>query len=155
MATKGMATMGKPIINPPSSVDVNYLGAKIKDGCQLWPVGTDTGKTKIYSRLMLKNPGAGFYHFPHGLDDEYYLQLTAEKKLTQYRNGFPVSLWTKLRARNEVLDCELLALVAGYRAEMQTVNWESIWTNRIKNGGVKPAKNARKKKKAGGRVGKW
>ena len=104
---------------------------------------------------MLKNPGAGYYHFPQGLDDEYYLQLTAEKKLTQYRNGFPVSLWTKLRDRNEVLDCELLALVAGYRAEMQTVNWKAVWTNRIENAGVKPARQKKKKKKASQREGKW
>jgi phage terminase large subunit GpA-like protein len=126
MATKGMSTPGKPILSKPSTVDVNYLGETIKGGVQLWPIGSDTAKTKIYNRLMLRSEGSGYYHFPIGIEDEYYLQLTAEKRVTQYRNGFPKDLWVKLRDRNDVLDCEVLALAAAYRVGMAYIDWEAI-----------------------------
>ena len=135
-------------------VDVNYMGEVIKDGCQLWTVGSDTSKSKIYSRLMLKEPGPGFYHFPMGLEDEYYLQLTAEKKLTQYRNGFPVMVWAKLRDRNEVLDCESLAMVAAYRAGMAFVNWDKVRVKMI-GGGNGAGKKERKKRVPKKRETKW
>jgi len=153
MATKGLATPMKPILNKPSMVDVNWEGEIIKDGCHLWTVGSDTSKSQVYSRLALKEPGPGYYHFPIGLEDEYYLQLTAEKKLTQYRNGFPLMVWTKLRERNEVLDCESLALVAAYRAGMAFVNWDKVRTKQLGGGVAKPA--AKKKKVAKKKERKW
>lgn len=152
MATKGLATMNKPIFNRPSYVDVDYLGETIKDGCQLWTIGTDTGKTQIYNRLGLREAGAGFYHFPDGLDKEYYLQLTAEKKVTQYRNGFPAPIWVKLRDRNEVLDCELLALVAAYRAGISFADMEKVRARRL-NGATPKAERVKRKPKT--KMKKW
>jgi phage terminase large subunit GpA-like protein len=71
MAVKGASTLGKPIMNKPNPVDVDYLGEKIKNGCLNWPIGTDTAKTQIYNRLGLKLPGPGYYHFPVGYEDRY------------------------------------------------------------------------------------
>jgi phage terminase large subunit GpA-like protein len=39
---------------------------------KLWPIGTDTAKSKIYARLKITEPGPGCMHFPLGLPDEYY-----------------------------------------------------------------------------------
>lgn len=147
MATKGAATAGKAILNKPSLVDVDYQGETIKDGCQLWSVGTDTAKSQIYSRLSMTEAGGGYYHFPVGLQDEYFLQLTAEKKVTQYRNGYPKPVWVKLRDRNEALDCEELALVAALRAGMAFTNWEKLRQNRIENAGQVQSKGRQKRKK--------
>jgi len=133
MATKGSKIQGKPVVNRPNKVDVNWQGETIKDGCLLWTVGSDTAKAQIYSRLSAKSAGHGFYHFPFGIDDEYYLQLTAEKKVTHFRNGFPILEWVKVRERNDVLDCEVLAYAAALRAGMAHItDWDSIKPDRIK-----------------------
>lgn len=146
MATKGLSTPQKPIINKPVLVDVNYQGEVIKEGVLLWTVGTDTAKAQIYNRLSMRKPGPGYYHFPVGLPDDYFLQLTAEKRVTQYRNGFPFNLWVKLRDRNEVLDCEVLALVAAHREGISFVNWEKVRVAQL--GGAAPGNgNGRRRAK--------
>lgn len=116
MAIKGMAATRKPILGRPTKQDVNYKGTVIKHGVELWPVGTDTAKSLIYSRLTIKQPGPGMMHFPSGLDDDYYLQLTSEKRVIKYKDGFPSYNWVlPSGARNEALDCEVYALVAALR----------------------------------------
>ncbi|MCP4626298.1 MAG: phage terminase large subunit family protein, partial [bacterium] len=112
IAIKGVGVPGKPVFNRPSRVDVTWKGESIKEGCQLWTVGVDAGKAQLYSRLSMRKPGPGYYHFPIGFDDEYYIQLTAEKRVTEYKNGFPRMVWVKLRERNDVLDCEVYAYAA-------------------------------------------
>ena len=116
MAVKGMATSRKPILGRPSKQDVNYKGIVIKHGVELWPIGTDTAKNLIYSRLTIKQPGPGMMHFPEGLDDDYYIQLTSEKKVIKYKDGFPSYNWVlPSGSRNEALDCEVYALAAALR----------------------------------------
>lgn len=157
MATKGASTANLPIVNKPSWVDVNFEGETLKgqDGVQLWRIGTDSAKAQIYNRLSMKNPGPGFYHFPDGVADEYYKQLTAEKKVTQFRNGFPAPVWVKLRPRNDVLDCEVLALAAGLREGMAFINWEMA--RAVQLGQAVQAANQRVKtdNDNGGRMSKW
>jgi phage terminase large subunit GpA-like protein len=115
-ALKGASTPRKPIIGRPTKQDVNYRGQTIKHGVDLWPVGTDTAKSLIYTRLTIKQPGPGMMHFPQGLDDDYYLQLTSEKKVIKYKDGFPSYNWVlPSGARNEALDCEVYALAAALR----------------------------------------
>jgi len=127
IATKGMSTPGKPIIGRPSNQDVNYKGEKQKNGVQLWPVGTDTAKGLIYPRLKITEPGPGMIHFPMGLGDDFYLQLTAEKKVTRYRKGFPVTEWVLPSGRrNEVLDCFVLCLAAAIKVGMNRINWDNL-----------------------------
>ena len=81
----------------------------------LWTVGTDTAKTSIYSRLRLTK-GPGIYHWPIGLPDEYYLQLTSERLITSEKNGRRVREWVKVRPRNEVLDTEVYCYAAALRS---------------------------------------
>jgi phage terminase large subunit GpA-like protein len=95
---------GKALIGRPSK---NNIG-KIK----LFPVGVDTGKEMIYSRLKIVDPGPGYMHFPEDRDDEYFRQLTAEKIITKYTQGRAKRAWVKTRVRNEALDVRNYALAA-------------------------------------------
>lgn len=38
-------------------------------------------------------------------DEEYFLQVAAEKLVTKYRGTRPVQEWVQVRPRNEALDC--------------------------------------------------
>lgn len=124
-AVKGMSQPGKPIIGRPTAQDVSFRGSTIKSGIMLWPVGADTAKGTIYSRLQLTD-GPGTYHWPLGLDSEYFQQLTAEKQVTRYSKGFPVSEWVKTRPRNEALDCEIYAYAAAIRAGLGRMDFDAI-----------------------------
>lgn len=127
-AIKGSSTAGRPAIGKPSKQDVNFKGKVIKGGVELWLIGTDTIKSTIYGRLKKdQNHGAGAYHFPIGLPNEYFKQLTAEKQVTKYINGFPKRVWQKLSgARNEALDCEVYAYAA-LQYLYTRVNRNTIW----------------------------
>jgi phage terminase large subunit GpA-like protein len=103
-AIKGVGGDGKPIIGKPSK---NNIG-KIK----LFPVGVDTAKHLLFSRLKIEEPGAGYCHFPMERDEEYFKQLTAEKVATRYHKGFARQEFVKTRPRNEALDVRVYAMAA-------------------------------------------
>jgi len=103
-ASKGIAGWGRPLLGRPSSNN----RARI----MLWPLGVDSLKETIYARLNVKGEGPGFCHFPRGYDHEFFAQLTAERIVRVYRHGFPGRSWEKMRARNEALDCRVLAYAA-------------------------------------------
>jgi phage terminase large subunit GpA-like protein len=76
-------------------------------------VGVDAAKTALYDRLKIGEVGPGYCHFPIGRDQEYFDQLTAERKFTRYHNGYPKQEWRKPpAARNEALDCRVYAYAA-------------------------------------------
>jgi len=126
-ALKGASTPGSPILGRPNKQDINYKGEKIKRGVSLWQVGSDIAKGTIYNRLKLTEPGPGYIHFPIGLPDEFYKQLTAEKLVTTYnKQGFTVKKWTKTRERNDVLDCKVYAYAAAIKAGLSRRDWDQI-----------------------------
>lgn len=114
LAVKGQSLPGKPALGKPTRQDLNIRQQTIKKGAQLWPVGSDTIKALIYGRLKnTEKSGPGVYHWPAGLPEEYWKQLTAEKQVTRLVNGFPKRVWIKKdRDRNEALDCEVYAYAA-------------------------------------------
>ena len=114
LAIKGQSLPGKPALGKPTRQDINIRQQTIKKGAQLWPVGSDTIKALIYGRLKsVESKGPGVYHWPQGLPEEYWKQLTSEKQVTRLVNGFPKRLWIKKdRDRNEALDCEVYAYAA-------------------------------------------
>jgi phage terminase large subunit GpA-like protein len=85
---------------------------KSKTKNRLFIVGVDGLKSLIYSRLRLDTFGPGYMHFHREAGDEYFKQLTAEKRVTKYVRGFPKQVWTLTRPRNEALDCVVYALAA-------------------------------------------
>jgi terminase, large subunit len=127
VAIKSASIPNKPIIGRPSAVDVTYRGVQIKGGCQLWTVGSDTAKGQIYGRLRMTERGPGMIHFPIGLDDDFYIQLTAEKQVTRFdRGGYPKSEWVKVNERNEALDCMVYSTAAAVRAGIARMNWREL-----------------------------
>lgn len=126
-AVKGQSQRNKPIIARPTKVDLNIKGRTVKKGAEVWPVGTDTAKSVIYSRLKLNEPGAGYTHFPADLPPDYFEQLTAERLVTRYVRGFPVREWQKKSgARNEALDTFVYGLAA-MQLLYTRFNRRSIW----------------------------
>lgn len=125
-ATKGSSETGKPVLSRPSWVDLDHNGQKIKKGAQLWLVGTDTAKERIYKRLDLAEPGPGYLHFPRGLPDEYFEQLTAEKLVRRRVRGVEKHEWVKTRERNEALDLKILCYAAAIYAGVQRTNWDQL-----------------------------
>jgi len=114
IAVKGSSMKNRPILGKPSKVDVNVRGQHLKNGAEVWQVGTDTAKSLIYSLLEISEPEAdGYIHFSNQLPGEFYKQLTSEKLARRYVKGFPVNEWVKpAGARNEILDCFVYALAA-------------------------------------------
>jgi phage terminase large subunit GpA-like protein len=121
-----MSTPGKPIIGRPSLQEVNHKGKIFKKGVKLWPVGTDVIQGVIYSRLNISQRGAGFIHFPIGLDSEFYEQLTAEKLVTRFHKGFPHREWVKTRDRNEALDCAVYAYAVATALGLARMDWRKL-----------------------------
>jgi phage terminase large subunit GpA-like protein len=127
LAVKGQAASGRPIIGRPTLQDVSHRGKIIKSGVKLWPVGADTAKGWIYGHLKIDAPGPGFVHFPGGLPDEFFTQLTAERLVTRYIRGRPKSEWMIDRGRrNEALDCAVYALAAAHYSGVQRANWDAL-----------------------------
>lgn len=127
IAVKGQAIAGKPIIGRPTDQDVTHRGRTIKGGVKMWPMGSDTAKALIYARYRVDAPGAGYVHLPTGLPDDELEQMTAEKVVTRYVKGYPRREWTKKpSARNEALDCFVMALAAAHYAGIGRVNWDRL-----------------------------
>ena len=113
IAVKGQSQRGKPAIAKPKKVDVNYKGQSLKWGVDLYPVGVDTIKSTLYGRFKHDIPGPGYVHFHAELSEEFFEQLTAERQIVRYINGFPVKEWHKPAGkRNEALDCAVYAYAA-------------------------------------------
>ena len=55
----------------------------------LYNLGVDTAKSMIYSFCEQVNHGAGYMHFPHEYDQEYFKMLTAEQLVTEFVKGYP------------------------------------------------------------------
>ena len=103
-AIKGVGGDGKAIAGKPSKNNT------VK--CPLFPIGVDTVKDLMFSRLKIREQGAGYVHFVDTLNDEYFRQLTAEKAVTRFHRGFKKRVFEKVRARNEALDCMVYAIAA-------------------------------------------
>ena len=132
VAIKGASTRGKPPIGRESKVDLNLKGRVIKRGASVYSVGTDTIKDSIFGRLRTNTePGPGYLHFGAAATQEYFEQLTAERKVTRFnRAGMPLSEYVKKsNARNEALDTcvySYAALHLLYRRFDRRTIWEQL-----------------------------
>tara|TARA_R110000824_G_scaffold44389_1_gene129140 strand:+ start:1695 stop:3488 length:1794 start_codon:yes stop_codon:yes gene_type:complete len=104
-AIKGASVAGKPIVSKPS-----YVG---KTQTALYTVGTDTAKENIFARLNAED-GHETLHFPMDLEEEYFKQLTAEKRITKWIRGRKTLAWKQIRPRNEALDVTVYNFAAIY-----------------------------------------
>lgn len=112
-ACKGLSKEA-PLVTRPSTS--NVVGAKV------FPVGTWTAKDQIFDSLnTVKEPGPGYFHFPLGLEKEFYKQLTAEKAIIKIRQGVKTRVWTPTRERNEVLDLTVYNLAGAAILDIKDV----------------------------------
>lgn len=127
IAIKGMSQKGKPPLGKASKVDVDYKGKALKKGAQLFPVGVDTVKSLLFGRLKHNDPGAGYLHFFPTIGADYFEELTAEKQILRFRNGYPERVWVKKsQAPNEALDEMNYAYAALHRL-YQKMDRRTIW----------------------------
>lgn len=96
-AVKGSSAYYGPVASKPSIVGRNRVTQFL--------CGTDTAKDSILlSSMKLEEFGAGYIHFPHDVDDEFFKQLTAETRIAKTQNGQKRLKWEPVRKRNEILD---------------------------------------------------
>ena len=104
-AIKGIPGAGKPMVGKPGR---NNLG-----GAQMFPLGVDTIKEIVVSRLKVHKQGEpGYCAFPADRTEEYFRGLTAESLITRFVKGFKRVEWVKVRPRNEPFDCRVYATAA-------------------------------------------
>ena len=139
-ALKGSNEKSKPII---AHVSDNNK-AKVK----LFTVGVDTVKELVMSRLKVENPGPGYCHFPMTYDEEFFLQLTAEKRVKKHRLGHVFYEWMKTRPRNEAFDLRVysIAIVTILNPVFEAIAKSSDKTNNNDDSTVKdvPANSVEK-----------
>ena len=150
---KGVGGEGKPLVGRPSRNNIGKI--------HLFPVGSDTAKEAVFGHLRIADPGPGYCHFPANRPDEYFEQLTAERRVTRYVRGHAKRQWIKKRARNEALDVRCYALAAlsisginvntiadKMLAQAKTENAESTET-------VPDPRRRMQRKRPGGFVNNW
>jgi phage terminase large subunit GpA-like protein len=64
-------------------------------------------------------------HFCSDLDEEYFQQLTAEKRITKFVRGRKTLVWKQVRPRNEALDTLVYNFAAIY---ILNPNYDTIET---------------------------
>ncbi|MEW7978517.1 MAG: terminase gpA endonuclease subunit [Candidatus Sedimenticola endophacoides] len=104
------------------SVSKADTGGKRK-GLRVWNVSGPVAKVELYRWLKLPRPTdeelaagedyqPGTCHYPE-YGEEYFKQLTAERRVIRLHKGFPKATWEKDPARNnEALDCRVYARAA-------------------------------------------
>jgi len=111
--TKGIGTDGAAILRRPVAKRASQR-ASLRAGRGQYLVGTKNAKATLFSRLRITEPGPGYCHFPARYPPQWYEGLTAEKCVTRFLKGFPITEWVKIKPRNEPLDLRVLNLAAIY-----------------------------------------
>jgi len=119
-AIKGASVAGKPIVSKPQ-----FVGRR---KTALFTVGGDTAKEFIHARLTDKK--TNLIHFPNTVDEEYFRQLTAERRVPKIYKGKTTLVWKQTRKRNEALDSFCYALAA---VNILQPNFEKLANREKKN----------------------
>jgi phage terminase large subunit GpA-like protein len=107
-------------------------GKLVKFQNRFWNVGAAPLKSSLYRHLQKTDPTArGFCAYPAGLKDEFFRQLTAERRQpVKLRSGFTEWRWVKVQGQpNEVLDTEIYAEAGAIRLgwkQMQDKHWDAL-----------------------------
>ena len=124
---KGVGQKGKPPLGKPSKVDINFTGKALKKGVQLFPVGVDVIKTTLSNKLKDAEIGKGYIHFYPTITPDYFQELTAEKQVLKYKNGYQERVWVKKNNQaNEALD-EMVYAYASFQRLLQKYDRRTIY----------------------------
>lgn len=99
-------------------------GKNNKGRIDLYLVGVDEGKSHVYARLRIPEPGPGYCHFPLERGEDYFRQLTSETlRVRPVRNRVVREWHLKKGRRNEALDTRVYAYAAlqGWIAQRHTI----------------------------------
>jgi phage terminase large subunit GpA-like protein len=76
-------------------------------------IGVNAAKEAIRQRLLIKEPGPGYCHFPAGRPAGYFDQLTAERLIVERKGGMMIRRWhLQSHLSNEALDTRVYAYAA-------------------------------------------
>lgn len=130
-AIKGEERPGRPIKGPPSKQDVNFRGRILKNGVDLWRVGTDTAKDLLFGRVRkIAAPGPGYVHFNAHLPPHWFDGFVAEARRTVKTKRGEESRWVQIDStRNEPLDTSVYALFAAEVLDLGAYT-EAMWSAR-------------------------
>ena len=107
-------------------------GRVVKYQKRFWNVGASQLKASLYRNLAKVDPAErGFCAYPAGLTEEFYRQLTSERRSpVKNRDGYTVWRWVKISNQaNEVLDTEIYAEAGAIRygwKRMQAEHWDAL-----------------------------
>lgn len=101
-AVKGTAGFGKPIWPRRATAGGRNRG-------EMFLVGVDTAKERVYSRLRVERPGPGYCHFPLDRGRDWFEMLTSERIIVE-RGERKFS--KPAGVRNEALDARAYAMAA-------------------------------------------
>ena len=122
-----MGQKGKPPLGKPSKVDINFSGKVLKRGFELFPVGVDTIKTTLHNKLKDAEVGQGYIHFYPTTTASYFEELTAERQILKYKNGYQERVWVKKNNQaNEALD-EMVYAYASFQRLLQKYDRRTIY----------------------------
>ena len=124
---KGASQKGKPPLGKPTTQDITFSGKALKRGVKLFPLGTDVIKTTLHNKLRDAEVGEGYIHFFPTITQDYFEELTAERQVLRYKNGYQERIWVKKSsARNEALDEAVYAWAAFLRFQ-QKYDRRTMW----------------------------
>ena len=106
-------------------------GTLLRYSRRFYNFGTSILKMALYRNLSKADPlERGYIGLPRGLDDEYFRQLTAERrKPIKRRDGFTDYKWEKDPGQaNEALDTHLQAEAAAIRLGIRDLP-DALWDN--------------------------
>jgi phage terminase large subunit GpA-like protein len=106
-------------------------GLLLKYSKRFYNLGVSVLKMGLYRDLAKDDPlSPGYVEFPSGLDDEYFQELTAERREPVNRHGFTVFRWIKDdRQDNEALDTLIQATGAAIKFGVYGLSdrgWEAL-----------------------------
>lgn len=107
-ACRGAKDPNAPVLSPLRRAGYNQV--------PFYFVGTQAVKDTLHSRLMLKEPGPGYFHWPKtdDFDEDYFKKLTAEKKVKRMKGAHKGKMMWELPegARNEPWDINVYMIGA-------------------------------------------
>ena len=109
---KGVGGSDRPIVGRPSKNNASRVN--------VFPLGVNTIKQILFTRLRNSEIGPGYFHIGDFADDEFVRQLTSEKLVTRYSRGIPRTEFKKIRTRNEALDLLVYNLAAFHTLNADT-----------------------------------
>jgi phage terminase large subunit GpA-like protein len=112
-----------------------HTGKVLQYSKRFYHLGVSVLKMSLYRDLQKDDPTArGFVSFPSGLDDEYFQELTSERRTAVKCHGFTVYRWTKDdRQDNEALDTAIIATGAALRFGVYSLSdrgWDALRSRR-------------------------